>query len=253
MKRLAVLLLAGGAACAPAAATVPPPAGPAVTPPAAAARALPEAIRWTRTAAEHRAVFLQTYRLAAERLRELERGVPDGTWAVILDADETVIDNSAYQRRRAEAGLAYSTESWNEWVRERAAPALPGAAEFTALVRSLGGRVAIVTNRDEVVCDPTRANLRAVGIVFDVALCRQQASDKNPRFAAVQQGTGTGLPPLRVLMWVGDNIQDFPALTQDVRTRPDAAFNEFGRTYIVLPNPMYGSWERNQEVVRQAN
>ena len=53
------------------------------------------------------------------------------------------------------------------------------------------------------------------------------------------------LPPLRVLMWVGDNIQDFPRLRQDVRTASDSAFASFGDRFIVLPNPMYGSWERN--------
>ena len=54
------------------------------------------------------------------------------------------------------------------------------------------------------------------------------------------------LPPLDVLMWVGDNIQDFPRLTQSIRTAADSAFADFGETYIALPNPMYGSWERNQ-------
>ena len=53
------------------------------------------------------------------------------------------------------------------------------------------------------------------------------------------------LPAMRVLMWVGDNIQDFPTLTQSIRTRDDAAFAEFGEGFVVLPNPMYGSWEKN--------
>jgi predicted secreted acid phosphatase len=46
-------------------------------------------------------------------------------------------------------------------------------------------------------------------------------------------------------MWVGDNIQDFPRLRQDVRTQGDSVFAEFGDRFFVLPNPMYGSWERN--------
>ncbi|MFI5257962.1 MAG: HAD family acid phosphatase [Gemmatimonadales bacterium] len=54
------------------------------------------------------------------------------------------------------------------------------------------------------------------------------------------------MPPLRVLMWVGDNIQDFPALTQAaMRSAPASAFDEFGERFVVLPNPMYGSWEGN--------
>jgi len=203
------------------------------------------AVHWWRSSAEQRAAFLQAYRWAGERLRELAARQGRGTWAVIMDADETTLDNSTYQFRRVSQGLGYTAESWAEWVRERAAPATPGAAEFTRLVRELGGRVAIVTNRDDELCPDTRENLRQVGIAFEAVLCRVAGqSDKNPRFAAVRTGTGTGLPPLQVLMWVGDNIQDFPALTQDARNQP-AALAEFGRTWIVLPNPMYGSWERN--------
>jgi len=111
-------------------------------------------------------------------------------------------------------------------------------------VHDLGGRVAIVTNRDEPQCPQTRDNLRKVEVAFDVVLCRAPGqSDKNPRFAQVQSGTGTGMPAMKVLMWVGDNIQDFPGLSQAVRTQPAPA--EFGRSWVLLPNPMYGSWESN--------
>ncbi len=49
----------------------------------------------------------------------------------------------------------------------------------------------------------------------------------------------------RIVLWVGDNITDFPDLDQTVRTRPEEAFADFGRRFIVIPNPMYGSWESN--------
>jgi acid phosphatase len=71
-------------------------------------------------------------------------------------------------------------------------------------------------------------------------LCRPAppaSSDKNPRFKAVQDR-------YNVLMFVGDNIQDFPATTQAIRAQGNAAFEHFGVDWIVLPNPMYGSWER---------
>ncbi|HET7463834.1 MAG TPA: HAD family acid phosphatase [Longimicrobium sp.] len=204
------------------------------------------AVHWWRNSAEHDAIYLQTDRWAGERLRELAAREPRGTWAVIMDADETVIDNSSYQLRRGGQNEGYSAESWMAWVNELAAPATPGAVDFTRLVHELGGRVAIVTNRDDPVCPQTRENLRKVGIAFDVALCRVNGqSDKNPRFQQVASGTGTSLPPLKVLMWVGDNIQDFPNLGQDVRTQGPQAFGAFGNNFVVLPNPMYGSWERN--------
>ncbi len=162
---------------------------------------------------------------------------------MVLDADETILDNSTYQLRQARAGRPYDEASWAAWVEERAAPALPGAVEFTRQVRELGGRVVVVTNRTEAGCPATRDNLRSVGVPFDAVLCRGATSDKNPRFQAVEAGTA-GLPPLRVLMWVGDNIQDFPGQSQALRSAAPAALDPFGRTFVVLPNPMYGSWER---------
>jgi 5'-nucleotidase (lipoprotein e(P4) family) len=203
-------------------------------------------IHWWRNSAERTAIFVQTYRWAGERLRELAAREQRGTWAVIMDADETALDNSTYQFRRNSQNEGFSAESWTAWVNEQAAPATPGAVEFTRLVHELGGRVAIVTNRDDPTCPATRDNLRKVNVAADVVLCRVAGqSDKNPRFAAVQSGTGTGLPALKVLMWVGDNIQDFPGGSQDARNQGAQAFGAFGRNYVLLPNPMYGSWERN--------
>ena len=204
-------------------------------------------VHWFRNSAEYKAIALQTYRMATDRLRELSAGRVAGSWAVILDADETVLDNSEYQKRLAARKQTFANDTWNAWVREGTAGVIPGAPEFTQAAHDMGGRVAIVTNRDEGVCDATRSNLRRAGITADVVLCRPPASgDKNPRFAAVANGSAApGLPPLAVLMWVGDNVQDFPALTQAVLDHGPSALDAFGRTYIMLPNPMYGSWERN--------
>ena len=76
-------------------------------------------------------------------------------------------------------------------------------------------------------------------------LCRLDDGDKNARFDAVERGAVAGLPPLAVAMWVGDNVGDFPGLTQDVRFGGEGALSAFGGRYWVLPNPMYGSWTGN--------
>lgn len=241
MKRFGlVLALAGLSACASGTRVAPRPQ-PATS--IDQERPVPEAVHWVRSAAEHRAVFVQTYRAAAGALREMVAGRTAGSWAVVLDADETVLDNSLFQLRLTRSGQTYDERIWNEWVREEAAPPLPGAVEFVALVRELGGRVVIVTNREEVVCDETRRNLAAVGVTADVVLCRGETSDKNPRFDRVRRGLDTGIPPVDVLMFVGDNIHDFPAGSQELRDAGEAALREVGRKWFVLPNPMYGSWE----------
>ncbi len=227
---LAVLLFSGCISVAPVTTTAPP---------AAATPATPLEIQWTRTSAEHDALFEQTYRMASARLQRMADTL-SGDWGVILDADETVLDNSLYQRERAAIGEGFSSETWAVWVERREATALPGAVAFTDLVRSLGGRVVIVTNRSEAGCPATRANLASAGVVAAAVLCQTGPGDKNPRFAAVAAGT-EGMPPLRVAMWVGDNIQDFPNLSQT------SAAGDFGGRLWVLPNPMYGSWTRNPD------
>ena len=210
----------------------------------------PPAIHWTRTAAEHKAAFLQTYDLALERVEAAARDLEPRRWVVSLDADETVLDNSEYQSRRAALGLGFTTESWNEWVREEAAGVLPGAVQFVRRVRVLGGRIAIVTNRDEEVCENTRRNLAAVGIGADVVLCRAPGEEgKEGRYEAIAEGnTMAGLPPLEIVAWIGDNIEDFPGGSQAMAGQDAVAFRDFGQRYFLVPNPMYGSWERNPPV-----
>lgn len=211
-------------------------------------RQLPNDVRWFRTSAEYRALARQAYRVAADRLPELSRALAPQSWAVVLDADETVLDNSEYQRRRVVMDSGYTESSWAAWVNERAAPAVPGAPELTHTVHALGGRVAIVTNRADSLCAPTRVNLGSAGIEADVVLCQPGAeSDKNPRFRRIQNGTAApGIPALTIVAWFGDNILDFPNMSQAARNEP-RALDEFGKRYFILPNPMYGSWQQLRE------
>jgi len=208
----------------------------------------PPEIRWSRTAAEHRVIYETTYVRATDAVWAAAAMV-EGPWGVVVDADETVLDNSLYQLERARLGLGYSSESWNAWVRREEATALPGAREFLQQVRELGGHVAVVTNRDEAVCEPTRRNLSSLDIPWDVVLCRPAGvSEKETRFAMVQEGTTpAGLPALEVVVWVGDNIEDFPGGAQALRNADtDRILADFDTRFFVLPNPMYGSWQENE-------
>jgi 5'-nucleotidase (lipoprotein e(P4) family) len=205
---------------------------------------LPDALRWVQRSAEYHAALIQAFRLATVRVEQQAGSRPAGSWAVVLDADETVISNLQYQIERV--GLGYSAESWAAWVKRREATPLPGAAAFLSRVRALGGRIAIVTNRLESECEDTIAVFRTHQLAFDAMLCRADRgpSDKNPRFESVAAGkTAAGGAPLDVVAFVGDNIQDFPALSQAIRQNGEPAFADFGTRYFMLPNPMYGSWQ----------
>ena len=234
MQRHALLLLvlAGAGACATAA--VPGTQQPApVTTSATSSQQLPTGIRWFAAAAEQRAAYVQAYRLATSAIERAAQGRAAGSWAVILDADETTIDNSPYEIQQARLGVPYDSVTWDAWVKRGAARALPGVVDFTTRVHALGGRVVIVTNRDQPYCDVTRENILRVGVPADEVLCRTDRANgsKDPRFEAVQLALAPSvLPPLDVLMWVGDNIQDFPHLAQAIRSAPDSALAAFGET-----------------------
>jgi 5'-nucleotidase (lipoprotein e(P4) family) len=258
MRRLAPILLVSVLACRSAAPARPPateaPASPAprTAPVAAPSPDLPKAVRWVQRSAEYRASFLQTYRAATAHVERAAGGRFSGTWAVVADADETVISNVQHEVERArEAGAeaAFDPARWTEWVRRREALALPGAAAFLRRVRELGGRIAIVTNRTATECDDTRANFEAQGLPYDAILCREagQPSDKNPRFEAVRTGTAFGSGPVDVVAFLGDNIRDFPGGAQEMRQKGDQAFAEFGARYFIFPNPLYGSFESNPD------
>lgn len=231
-------------AAAPVAAPAPAPAPEAE----AAAPALSLAVHWVRDSAEYRAAAIQTYRLATAELERLAGVLAPGRWAVALDADETVIDNSLYEKEMEERGEPFSAASWKAWVERLEAPPVPGALAFLATVERLGGRIAIVTNRAHDLCADTEENFRRHGIPYDVMLCKPASGErsKQPRWDAVEAGTAAAdLPPLEIVLYLGDAIQDFPRLDQELRRAPESAYGEFGSTYFIVPNPMYGSWVNN--------
>ena len=251
MKRLPLLVFATLSACAPHRAVTPVSSGTKSQPGTTASSgtvndSIPLALRWYRASAEVQAIFIETYRAATSALERSASSQSGNAWGVIMDADETVLDNSRYQQSRAARG--YSADTWATWVKSQKAAALPGSVAFVQRVHELGGKVSIVTNRESALCAETEANLRAVGLIIDQVLCKPAGPDdnKNPRFAAVQNGAvPSTLPAMTVVMWLGDNIKDFPGASQQLRSSGAAAFAEVGRTWFVFPNPLYGSWERN--------
>lgn len=214
-----------------------------------------EALHWSRNSAEHRAIFEQTYALAGKRIETLADGRDPGTWAVSIDADETLLDNSLYEVEINQRGETFSQESWSEWVQRREATALPSAVAFAAKVKEMGGVVGVVTNRRSYNCAATADNLRQVGIPFDVVLCRHEEREKELRWDALSAGAADTwpeaqrngsdpLPELTILLWLGDNVGDFPLQDQEIR-HSEQPLSEFGNRFFIFPNPMYGSWEEN--------
>jgi 5'-nucleotidase (lipoprotein e(P4) family) len=202
-------------------------------------------VKYMRDSEEYATLARQVYRLAGDAVTRAAAG-RQGPWAVVLDVDETTLDNSTYQLERAAYGLPYDDQSWAAWVMRRTAPAVPGVTGFVQAVRQSGGHVAWITNRSASLVEPTRDNLKAVGAwTDDDRLCLQKNSQdlKAARRREVMTGAGDcSWPgtPMSIVVFVGDQLGDFPDAAERIPdTGSDAAF---GRTCFLLPNAMYGAW-----------
>ncbi len=245
------------------------------------------AVVWMQRAAEYRAACEQAYRVAADAL---PRTIADATWtacleqqadaalaqkplAVVVDVDETVLDNTAFAARRIRDGKGFDPVAWAGWVAERRATAIPGALEYARMAHKLSVRVVYLTNRKADSGDvnspsseesDTRANLRALGFPidehdgFDVVLTKGErgaGSDKASRRALVADR-------FRVVQLVGDNLGDFASDTdpkKDADPERHAAncrateehraaivaerASWWGTRWILIPNPSYGGFE----------
>lgn len=170
-------------------------------------------------AEEAEAVFAEASAYAQSVAAERE-GKP---WAVILDLDETVLNNVEYQIARERIGEGYSPESWYAWTQEAQATLVPGAADFLDQVNAAGGHVAFVTNRTDREQLATENNLAELGVRrgedFRVLLTRAYPSakgEKDDRFAIVPDMLAVqGFEGVEVVAYVGDNVGDKPAAPGD--------------------------------------
>lgn len=220
-----------------------------------------DATLWVQTSAEYRAVTRSVYKAALDHLPALvadsarsavleqESGFEELPSAVILDVDETVLDNSPYQARLLVNGGSYDSDTWAAWVDERAARAVPGAIEFTNGASDLGITVFYVTNRRAAQEQATRDNLAALGFPLrsdiDVILMRGE----EPEWDGPKSGRRRVVASThRVLMLVGDDLNDFidvEGLAIRERDQVEQRYGEYwGDRWRMIPNPTYGSWER---------
>jgi len=199
---------------------------------------LPNDIRWIRQSIEYRTLCEQLFRQATVViLRKVKTEKNSDNLAVVVDLDETVLDNSLYQVERWKAGLSFTQDSWSEWVNREEAGLVPGAMEFLKAVRKKGVRVVFVSNRMNKNLEPTRRNLLALEVLApnDLFLLRLDKDDvKEVRRREVNEGKARmkKVGPLKVVGYVGDQMGDFPS----------GQAKEFGKTSFLLPNPMYGKW-----------
>lgn len=215
-------------------------------------------VAWVQTSVEYRVSTVQSFRLAAIQVQEalqnksisavLEQPADyeELPPAVIVDVDETVLDNSPFQAQLVHTGKEFTPALWEEWVNRAKAQPIPGAKEFIALLKEQGVELFYVTNRK--LKEPTLKNIRAAldpDAAADHLLCkyekREWGSDKTTRRAVIAKTH-------RILLLVGDDYNDFASLGKlnaPERTQlAEKHSDKWGTRWILLPNPLYGNWER---------
>lgn len=228
------------------------------------------AVLWMQQAPEYRANALQTWRLATERLHvatapgsaALEQDNTDPAalmampTAVILDVDETVLDNSVYQARLLRDKRSFEPRSWSEWVISAQAEAIPGALEFVREATARGHKVFYLTNRDCLNIPAsdtdhcpqltgTMRNLEALGFpnARDPSSFLLQGSRPEWASSAKTLRRAWVAQQYRIIMLIGDDLGDFVDAKLYAQRREEL-LERFGKRWFMLPNAMYGSWER---------
>lgn len=202
-------------------------------------------VLWFQKSAEMKALYFQGYNIAQKTLAEkIKNQTSEKPKAVVMDIDETVLDNSPSEVYLIENNIPFSDEVWKKWVNMASAKACPGALEFTKFAESLNVEVFYVTNRDmPEEFDPTIRNLRDVGFPFTDnkhLVLNSDGSSKEVRRKAISENYD-------ILLFIGDNLADFDVVF-DKRGSDQGSVavtenaEKFGKDFIILPNPMYGPW-----------
>lgn len=201
---------------------------------------------WYQQSAEMQAICYQTFNLAEKQLLvNAANCKTDLPKAVVVDIDETMLDNSFFEAYLIHNNESYNYDLWKKWVVNASAEPLAGAVDFTKFAKENNITVFYISNRHTDELEPTLQNLKQKDFAFaeeEYLLLKQETSDKSSRRDYVAEN-------YEIIMLVGDNLRDFDEIYG--KRGNDYGFNNvyanrelFGSLYFILPNPMYGEWEK---------
>ena len=202
-------------------------------------------INWMQQSGEYQALAYQAFNTAKVAFDNAS-AAKGKKKAVVVDLDETMVDNSAYAGWQVQHGKAFDGKDWTRWVNARQTQAVPGAVEFNNYVNTHGGTMFYVSNRkddgEKVATVEDLKKLGFNGVTNQTLLLKKDKSSKSARFADIEkQGYD-------IVLYIGDNLNDFGDATYhkpnaERRQFVQANSQAFGKKFIVLPNPNYGDWE----------
>ncbi|HDX9576792.1 TPA: 5'-nucleotidase, lipoprotein e(P4) family [Bacillus pseudomycoides] len=198
---------------------------------------------WYQTAGETKALYHQGYNIGTLKLDAALAKETSKKPAVVLDLDETVVDNSPHQAMSVKTGKGYPYK-WDDWINKAEAEALPGAIDFLKHAESKGVDIYYISNRKTNQLDATIKNLERIGAPQatkeHILLQEPKEKGKEKRRELVSQTHD-------IVLLFGDNLSDFIGFdglsTQDRNKKVEELKAQFGEKFIVFPNPMYGDWE----------
>ena len=198
---------------------------------------------WQKNSAEYVALSYQAYNLAKFRLDEKLNSEFNKRPAIVIDLDETVLNNLPYNEMLIDSSEVFTQESWSRWVNKKIANKVPGSLEFINYAKSKNVKIVYLSNRRVENYDPTKENLVNLGYPFDedtLMLLRDETGDKTAR--------RNTLNDYEIIMLLGDNLADFNSVfykkSNNERIQSvDSLSKMFGDKFIVFPNLIYGDWE----------
>ncbi len=202
------------------------------------------AVLYQQTAAEYRALCYQAFNIAKLRLEMASRIMGlSRQQAIVLDIDETVLDNSPHGAKCILNNTLYPAY-WQEWMDAANAKAVPGVMDFIKYAEKNGITAFYISNRKEKYLGQTLKNLKGLGFPFadkEHVFLRTGTSGKKTRRDIVSKSYD-------IVLLIGDNLNDFSEVFEHkpIAERfelTDKMKEEFGKRFIVLPNAMYGEWE----------
>jgi len=204
---------------------------------------LPNDVRWVRNSVEYKSLCHQVYSQAIYKLEKKVKhnkfslNTHKNNYAVIMDLDETVLDNSDYQVDLFDKNQTFNMDSWAKWVEKEEAKLVPGVQKYINHLRKNNIQIIFISNRMHARLKSTKNNMKKLGIFseHDIYLLRKDKSDKKQiRRNEVFSTTGrmNEFNEFTVIQYLGDAMGDFNSKKYD----------RFGVDQFILPNPMYGKW-----------
>ncbi len=233
------------------------------------------AILWMQNSAEYQAVARQAYAAAAyqidKALADTSSTVLDDTTgnsalkkpAVILDVDETVLRNTPYGAWTIRNQKSWNQQDWWEWCQLEAAEAVPGVVDYIQTAMAKGVHIIYLTNRSDKVATATKNNLVSEGLLSDPEKVTLYFKEDEGRLGGKYRETGKIFrrkqveKEYRVIQMFGDSLGDFTGnghlSVMDRRALVSDNQSRWGRSWFMLPNPEYGSWEASLKDYQHLN